>query len=110
MGHEGRREGKKYSVSFIFGFDGPSSLSVKIIVDGSPSQSGPGISATNSTELSAELESSGENSQSLKCIFEPPRETNSFYIIDYIAIYIVVRRKDKRRETRKRLCCTQPHI
>ena len=48
-----RRTGVKYSVSFLFGFGGPSSLSVKMIVDDSSSQSGPGISATNSAEFSS---------------------------------------------------------
>ena len=44
--------GMKYCVSvFFFSFGGPSSLSLKTIVEGSSSQSGPGVSATNSTDL-----------------------------------------------------------
>ena len=69
-----RRAGVKYSVSFLFSFDGQSSLSVKTIVNDSSSQSGPGISATNSTELSAELESFGDDSRSLKSIVKPLAE------------------------------------
>ena len=36
-------------------------------------------------------------------------DTKSSDVLGHLPIYIVVRRKDKRTEARKCLCCTQPH-
>ena len=59
-----------------------------MIVNDSSSQSRPGTSATNSTELSAKLESSGDNSHSLKSIVEPLAEGNKHHLFHRVAIYI----------------------
>ena len=71
-----RGVGVKYSMSvFFFGFGGPSSLSLKMIVNaGSSSQSGPCVSTTNSTELPSKRGGSGDDSRSLNSIVAPKRK------------------------------------
>ena len=83
-----RSSGVKYSMSFFFSFvDCPRCQSRRKSII--PLHSlGPGISATNSTELSGKLESSGDNSCSLKSIVEPMAEGNECRLHHRVAVYI----------------------